>query len=698
MSGAVSGSPVELPPLPPPHSPSEGPTLATRRARQSLWLSIPGPVFAKELWTTGRRAGVSWTRMVYLLILLGVVSLVFLSTSAGSGNATSEAVTSVAALQQYQQVAPSISIAVLWCQFIMLTLLGGTMGASAISEERRTGTLATLLTTPLKSWQIVLGKLLGRSVELLILTLLSVPLLLGLRVYGGASALAILVGTLICVVSTLFATQLGIFFSVRSKRSVAPMAGVILTLVILWGGVPLAIALVSSLTGFAGGRVWGMEFAMGLFCLPMSLGDVTSRLMGFGGMGRGVVFWPWSVALHVVLTALLFFVSSIMLRRVMLREASGPAPARVKGKRASLPAAQGALASPHPPTTNTTTTPTPIAGLGSAAPAVASTVQTRTDSAVEPAARTSRVVGDEPVRWRESQARLVQRRWMRWVAGVLGGLLALFIYYMSELEGVQMALTVIGVLVAMFAGALAAPGAISQEREGRTLEVLLATPLSAWEIVWGKYVGAVRKLMIIPLLVVLHLVLSGPLAPLVAMGLRWFDPFFWNEARLWRIDEVHWIAIPMVFLVMMGPVLFLPGLGVLFSSLTKRSTAAAVLTLSTGLMLWGGMLMVVGLLGAVFDRAGGGGGGSSLSDLAGDLILGINPVALAVVGVDGASHGSPWSGEHFDMPTFGSSSPNAGAGGFLVVVVVVCGLYLLAGLVCLKLAAMRLAGPTWRRK
>ncbi len=148
----------EHPPLRPGVMMPERPPLLTRIGEalrpSSIIANIPGPIFHKEVWVAGRRAGPYWIRCLYAAGLLGLVALVFAAARSNfSGNSSAQR------LQQLQQIAPAVTLAIVWFQQIALCIAAIILAAPAICDEQRAGTLGALLTTPLRAWQIVLGKL-----------------------------------------------------------------------------------------------------------------------------------------------------------------------------------------------------------------------------------------------------------------------------------------------------------------------------------------------------------------------------------------------------------------------------------------------------------------------------------------------------------------------------------------------------------
>src|SRR5262249_1232728 len=142
-----------------------------------------GPIFQKEVRSTGRRRATYLFRMLYATALLVVVALAFQGLRQSAAH-----LSGVQRLQMLQQLAPQLALIIMWFQFAALALAAPIFAATAICDERRARTLGTLLTTPLTAPQIIWGKLSSRLVQLTILALLAAPLLLAIRVFGGLDA------------------------------------------------------------------------------------------------------------------------------------------------------------------------------------------------------------------------------------------------------------------------------------------------------------------------------------------------------------------------------------------------------------------------------------------------------------------------------------------------------------------------------
>jgi ABC-type transport system involved in multi-copper enzyme maturation permease subunit len=207
----------------------------------------PGPLFEREMRVLGKRWSVSLIRGLYALGLLLLIAII-VANRVGGGSRIMRGDRGAAALskiESYQEIAPGILIAVLWFQMIVLSLAAAALCGPAIVEDRKAGTLATLLTTPLSVRQIVIGKLAGRASELLLLLLLALPVVLCLRVLGGVDLPTLLVGfglTLACALTT---ACVSLFASARARNAPMGILGGVLTTALLFAGPITVMALIT---------------------------------------------------------------------------------------------------------------------------------------------------------------------------------------------------------------------------------------------------------------------------------------------------------------------------------------------------------------------------------------------------------------------------------------------------------------------
>jgi ABC-type transport system involved in multi-copper enzyme maturation permease subunit len=582
----MTAAPVPLSEPPPPRPAGEGATSPAADGGGSLRLSphhpltrslhqlLAGPIFQKEVRVAGRRKGTYWLRGLYTIALLALVSFAFAASTSELG--THYSTTGVARLQQLQAIAPEMLITIAWFQFIIIGLLAPLLTSGGISDEKRAGTLAALMTTPLTSLQIIVGKLTSRLVQITILVLIAAPLLLAIRIFGGLDTETVLGVTAVTLSTAVLGAALGLMFSVWHTRSAAAGIFAILTLVLLQAG-PFSLDMLI--------RYWMhvpvMPDASMVTCAAMPMAMFTE---GQQGMPPGIVplspttLWLGNTAYNLATAVLIVLFSAVRLRRVMLDQAAGqPAPARVR--RRSEP------------------TPGCAAGLGKD--------QETPSAAPESVATASRIdahhrqLGDNPILWRELRQPWISSRrgFFGAVAIVAAGLG--FLYYQVGMDETNLhaALAIVGILAVLFQAGFAATNAISGEREARTLDTLLTTPLHASAIIRGKLAGALRRQWFAPLVLAAHF--------FTAVALGHVQPSF----------LLH------LLLIAGGPLLFLTATGLLFSAFFRRTTLASAINLFLGLALWAGVPF-----GIIIAQEIGGYRGDW--DAASNAAFVINPVAM----------------------------------------------------------------------
>jgi ABC-type transport system involved in multi-copper enzyme maturation permease subunit len=165
----------------------------------------------------GRRAFIILT--VYLLLLGGFALMVeqimeqqfqnpFAGASATAGPAIGQA----------------IFAAVLLLMTLQVVFLAPSSTAGAISLEREKQTLELLVTTPISSFAIVIGKLLSALVYVFLLIAASIPLMAVVFVFGGVGPEDIVRGYIVLIVTALGLGSFGILCSSLVKRTTASTA------------------------------------------------------------------------------------------------------------------------------------------------------------------------------------------------------------------------------------------------------------------------------------------------------------------------------------------------------------------------------------------------------------------------------------------------------------------------------------------
>ena len=107
--------------------------------------------------------------------------------------------------------------------------------SDAISGEIRQRTLEDLLVTPIRAVHIVLGKLLSRLLQVVLLLAISLPVLAVVRVFGGVPWDYVVSGLCITLSAAVFAGSLSLLCSILYRDAYHAVLAVAFWYVVLWG-------------------------------------------------------------------------------------------------------------------------------------------------------------------------------------------------------------------------------------------------------------------------------------------------------------------------------------------------------------------------------------------------------------------------------------------------------------------------------
>lgn len=654
MHPSPANAAPEAQPLSPPPAGEAVLTARARSARLYRALMINpasllfGPIFGKEMRVMGRKASTYWVRALYAGGLFAIVVFVYYGMMSQARSAGGGAMRA----QQLQEFAPILATVIAWFQFVMLILIAPTLTGPCICDEKRARTLASLMTTPMTSAQIIMGKLSSRLVQVCILTLVSAPFLLGVRIFGGLEAESVLAIMAITVSAVLLVASLGVLFSIRARRSSnAAASAIFIFLLVTLGPTVATYTYLMSVNAPA-----PPPMALFAFSAPISLGIITGEVVM--GVPVGAYRWVWltDTAVNLGASALILLLSTARLRRAMIADASAGIPTTKRKRRRTRRERKRAL----PPQTAGPDLPVPD----------------DTDPGAEPVAEESdgevfrerlSFVGDHPVLWRELRTPTTgSRRNLFIVLALAAVLLALLNYnvppgrdYRGQFhsEGHYLVVIIMTLLMLVHA-AIGTTSAVAGERESGTWLALLTTTMSGFEILLGKMLGALKRQW------VGFLVLMTQLGIGVAAG---------------GLDPSILLHVP---LILLGGVIFLLGTGLLFSVLFKKGVTAAVFNIGLALALWLGFRVVVMLALEFSHSIGRRNGGYNLLE---EFSWCINPFAMVSSALDGAArgYGNVGAGYH----EFGLSSVTVWGYVFTLLVAGGAVLGVIAGLGAVMIAA-----------
>jgi len=508
------------------------------------WLT--GPLFDKELRVSSRRKRNYVLRFAYMIFLILFVVITWLSVVKFQGTTTFQK-------SRMSAAGKNIITTIVLFQFIATQLIAVITLSNSISDEIYHRTLGVLMTTPINSFQIVMGKLFSKLLQIILLLAISVPLLAIVRIFGGVPLDYIFSSLCITLTAVIFAGALSLNFSISNRRTYVVIIKTILTLGVLYIFIP---AMVGVLLRPRWLYIPAFRSAVGQFPVLIAL----LHFNPFGAMSlntakmlsptSGVPFfsWPLHCGIMLVASAVLIARSVKVVRKVALRQATGSvelvARFRLKRKKGR-------------------TSPT-------------------TDRQSE-STGTIREVNGSPVLWKELRAPMIQGdNGRNSLIGLVFAVVALLITYAvfakhryldEDFSHAMYALMF--VTIGSIFHIILSSTCITSEKESSSWPILLATSMDDWHIVVGKAAGVLYKCLPVWLLFAGHV--------LIFVLIRYIHP----------------VAVFHLFIFVLGLTTFLTGLGLYCSALFKRTTWAVVGNFAFILFLWALIPVVLGMIAGI---------------------------------------------------------------------------------------------------
>jgi len=522
---------------------------------------VTGPIFGKELRVSSRRRRNYVLRFFYLVVLSVFVVAVWGSLVGSRGGSGGYRVYRMA------EIGKTVIGTIVWFQFIALQMLAVVMLSTAISDEVEQRTLAVLATTPVRTFQIVLGKLLSKLLQLLILLAISLPLLAVVRVFGGVPWNFVLAGVCITLTACMVAGAVSMFFSALFRRAYVSILCCMGVGFVLYAVLPMILGMIFALVAIpammsrGGPGAWlQITWAAVSLTNPFAvLGIVTSGLASPGAMPfiQGPGFWTLHCGIMLAISVLALWLCGRVVRKAVLRAAMGdtegsrpvpqaaPSAAPLPAQAAALPAAGAEVVLTPVPLPVPPPVPLPASAGGEI-----------------------RRIAGSPVLWRELRVPLT-RSIVKKAVGIslplsIVGLTYLLVGLAGGLGDRHTHAVYVSVYVAIgmtFMTVLPAT-AIAGEKQSRCWPLLLTTPLSDVHILLAKAAGVCRR--------------CWP---------GWF--LLWAHLVVFTcIGLIHPVAMVHLGMLVTGVAVFLTGSGLYFSARFKRTTPAVIANLALAALLW----------------------------------------------------------------------------------------------------------------
>ncbi|MEN6309523.1 MAG: ABC transporter permease subunit, partial [Anaerohalosphaeraceae bacterium] len=471
---------------------------------------------------SSRRKRTYVLRSLYLLLLLLFVVLLWIEQVDRTSYANP-----IYQVSRMSEAGLIISTLIVWFQFVAAQIILGISLSTAISDEIYSRTLGVLMTTPITSVQIVLGKLFSKFLIVLQLVLISIPMLGIVRIFGGIPWMYILSSLYLTITTTLMIGSIGLLWSIFCRRAYVSIIAVVLTVVAVFGLSALFFIIMIDI--FDLHKTLGEPFLFNFFYVTNPYATYIFNSIHYlepGGIGKMTHHWILNGIVMLALSVFLLCIASIFVRRAALSQIAGDRAAESGAKRRRN----------RPPRE------IPI-----------------------------RTVSSNPVLWKECSAPLLGRR-KKWMFGVIiAGLALVLLSYIllacmsfKPLRQEETHLFYICVFMGlgMLFTLIIPATAISSEKESNSWIILLASPLTERQIVWSKCIGSIRRCLPAWLFLFLHLLLF------VSKG------------------TIHPVSLLQVSMLCIGIIVFLTGTGIYFSYRFRHTTTAVIWNISFAAVLW----------------------------------------------------------------------------------------------------------------
>ena len=555
-----------------------------------------GPVFTREAIVAPRRIRHFLTRGVYataLLLLIFTAWLVLTGT---------QRIVNVGDMARFGAVLFQVLAPL---QLALMLFLAAIQSASNVSVEKDRETLILLLMSRLTNSELVLGKLFASLLGLGVMLLTSLPIFMLIVLFGGTSFAQVGWTFLVTAAAVLAAGSLGCTIAFWREKTFQALALVALLLV-FWIGLFEGIAIVpTKIAGYTGGQ----------------LAATASPFRAILAASHPTVTETWStevvpfLIVAAAMSVLLCGIAILRVRRwnpnrdVRQSQSAGEQSDGIDVFTGSVIGVEDETIAAQSAASKAAITTDPSAGVGDyPAPAtlgqraVAEGERFRSghvDDRTRSVGTSSRRVWDNPILWREVCTwaygkKILFIRAAYWLLAVI----VFMAVYTLITNGVSTRGTAGGtILIPAYAKPLApflfvsivmvnalAVTAITTERDGRALDLLMVTDLSPKEFLFGKLLG------------VMIIAADMILLPLLIVGYLWF-------CNLISLENLFYLSVGFISVNVFGIVLGIHcGMSYNFSRQAISVSLGTVFFLFLGVVT--SMVMMVSFTGSVEAQFG----------------------------------------------------------------------------------------------
>ena len=445
---------------------------------------LVGPVFSREVTIAPRRPKMYITRSIYAVSLLVLMATAWLMVTG------TQRIGNIGDIARFGSILFRILAPL---QVALVLFMAALQSASAVAQEKDKKTLILLLLTRMTNSELVLGKLFASLVNVSVMLIAATPIFMFVCLFGGTSFAQVGWTMAVTFATALVAGSLGSTLALWREKTFQTLAMTAIIIVVWLGLWELVAGMANPLIeGFSNTQL--ASYFNPIRAITAITNDVSGNWMGGG---------------------LPFILSSVVIAFLL----NGVAIWRVRKWNPNREIRTGQQVEEDVESESVSI----FGKVEEGEKEDESRRSSHVDARVRTASRESREVWDNPVLWRES---------MTWAYGPKIIFVRLIYVLMVIAAGVvchfmlgQDVVSEMGTRIPEFAKPLAplflvslvivnalAVNTITNERDGRSLDLLLVTDLSPKEFIFGKILGVLyvaKEMVILPMLLCVYLCIQG---------------------------------------------------------------------------------------------------------------------------------------------------------------------------------------------